>query len=349
MADYSLPKKNTAYVFEWGLADYSSPLKIKHTPTLAAGDVKVYGDGALVGNIGTLPAEIGTSGILTVSLTAAEMNYDRVVIGFEDQTNPPEWINVFVPLPTSPVVFGELALAATALSTAVWTNAKAAFLDNAVSGVAAAVWAVGSRTLTSFGTLVQDIWDKATSTLTTAGSIGKLLATNIDATISSVVSGGLTAAAVWTYATRTLTQTAAQIAAVLAGSTITIHRGDTFSASLTGITAYTGWDKLWFTVKGQLQEGDRRSAVQILLSDPGVATDGLQVINGQAATAADGSLTADNAALGNVTINIEAAATRQLTPGTQYTYDVQALIGSDVVTLAAGSLTVSADVTRAVS
>jgi hypothetical protein len=52
------------------------------------------------------------------------------------------------------------ALAATALSNSVWTNAKAAFLDIAVSSrsshTAAAVWAVGERTLTSFGTLATD-------------------------------------------------------------------------------------------------------------------------------------------------------------------------------------------------
>ena len=50
---------------------------------------------------------------------------------------------------------------------------------------AAAVWSVATRTLTSFGTLAQDIWDKATSALTTVGSIGKLLVDNINATISS--------------------------------------------------------------------------------------------------------------------------------------------------------------------
>ncbi|HDZ58618.1 MAG TPA: hypothetical protein ENH47_00955, partial [Ignavibacteriales bacterium] len=46
------------------------------------------------------------------------------------------------------------------------------------------VWSTAARTLTSFGTLIQDIWDKATSALTTAGSIGKLFVDNINATIS---------------------------------------------------------------------------------------------------------------------------------------------------------------------
>jgi len=63
------------------------------------------------------------------------------------------------------------ALAETALSNTVWTNAKAAFLDGAISGVAAAVW------------------DKLTSALTTAGSIGKLIVDYLDAAISDIPAG----------------------------------------------------------------------------------------------------------------------------------------------------------------
>ena len=96
------------------------------------------------------------------------------------------------------------ALAATALTDATWTDAKAAFIDAAISGrapaneydtqldanvstrapaseydtqldatissrsshTAANVWAVGTRTLTSFGTLIADIWANVTRTLT---------------------------------------------------------------------------------------------------------------------------------------------------------------------------------------
>jgi len=54
---------------------------------------------------------------------------------------------------------------------------------------AADVWAYGGRTLTSLGTLVADIWDRATSLLTTAGSIGKRLVDNVDAPISTISLG----------------------------------------------------------------------------------------------------------------------------------------------------------------
>lgn len=112
------------------------------------------------------------------------------------------------------------------------------------ASIAAAVWAAGSRTLTSFGSLVGDvwanatrsltdkagfslssagvqaIWDALTSALTTTGSIGKRIVDNLDATVSSrLATSGYTApdnagilaglaalpGQVWAYATRTLT------------------------------------------------------------------------------------------------------------------------------------------------
>jgi hypothetical protein len=89
-----------------------------------------------------------------------------------------------------------------------YTTARAAKLDNLdatissrSSHTAADVWAVGSRTLTAFSfavdlsaAAVTAIWDKATSALTTAGSIGKRLADDVDAAISSrLATSGYTA------------------------------------------------------------------------------------------------------------------------------------------------------------
>ncbi len=73
---------------------------------------------------------------------------------------------------------------------------------------AADVWAAGTRTLTgsvdiSSGS-VDAIWDTASSGLTASGSVGKLVVDNLDAQVSSVGGGSLTAADIWSYATRTL-------------------------------------------------------------------------------------------------------------------------------------------------
>jgi len=56
--------------------------------------------------------------------------------------------------------------------------------DSASTHSAADIWTVGTRTLTSFGTLIVDIWKELTSAIVTAGSIGKLLVDNVDAKIS---------------------------------------------------------------------------------------------------------------------------------------------------------------------
>lgn len=60
------------------------------------------------------------------------------------------------------------------------------------AAITTAVWAAGSRSLTTFGTLAADtaaaVWAITTASLTTAGTIGKLIVDNLNATVSSVFS-----------------------------------------------------------------------------------------------------------------------------------------------------------------
>ncbi len=81
---------------------------------------------------------------------------------------------------------------------------KSFILGTSFENVDESIWGYSSRTLSSFGTLVVDIWNALTSGLTTTGSIGKVLADNIDAAIST---SGATAATIWSYTTRALTST----------------------------------------------------------------------------------------------------------------------------------------------
>lgn len=153
------------------------------------------------------------------------------------------------------------------------------------------------------------------------------------------------AADVWAYGARTLTQTAAQVAAVLSGSTITATRGDTLSASLTGLGDISARTKLWFTVKADVEQAD--TAATILLEE----TAGLTVLNGATyATTANGSITVTDAVTGALTIALAAAVTQYLQAG-PYQYDIQMLTASGVTTLTYGMFTVDAspDVTRTVS
>lgn len=150
------------------------------------------------------------------------------------------------------------------------------------------------------------------------------------------------AAAVWTYVTRTLTQTAASVVATISGSDVTITRGDTFVATLTGLASdVSDNDKIWFSFKRIKSDADTAAVVMI-----DKAT-GLVYINGAAAsTPANGSITTPTAT--SAVITLAAAETAKLAIESGF-YDVQKLKGTTVSTLTSGSITVSADVTRATS
>ncbi len=73
----------------------------------------------------------------------------------------------------------------------IWSAATRTLTDYATSSVAdaaaLAVWSNGTRALTDYGNNLSaaDVWNSLTSSLTSVGSVGKLLADNIDTTISS--------------------------------------------------------------------------------------------------------------------------------------------------------------------
>jgi hypothetical protein len=153
----------------------------------------------------------------------------------------------------------------------------------------------------------------------------------------------ISVADIWNYVSRTLTQTAAQITAILSGSTITVHRGDTITINLTGLGSLVGRTKLWFTVK--TLDGDSDTAAILQIEE----TSGLIRLNGAAGTALQGSLTVTDATLGNLTISLVPAASAQLVAQQTYRYDVQKLTGTVVNTLTQGAFTVQTDVTKATS
>ena len=167
------------------------------------------------------------------------------------------------------------------------------------------------------------------------------VANQVDA---NALTGGATAAEVWGNSTRTLTQSAASVIATVTGSDITCQRGDTLSASLTDVGALTGYSKVYFTVKRDYEDEDTSAIIQI------EKTAGLKYILGVVATtAANGSITIDDEATGDITIVLDEVETAKLSPGV-YVYDVQIFrTAGTVSTLTEGTFTVSADVTRSVA
>lgn len=176
--------------------------------TPAAGDVKISKDGGVAANITTLPVAItmGNGAMWNFALSATEMQAAKVSITVVDAvTKAVE--DQMIMLATHGNASGEHAfdLDSTNLDAAISTRLAsasytapdnagiAAILDD--TGTTGVVVAAASKTgyaLSAAG--VQAIWDALTTALTVVGSIGKRLADNVDAAISSrLATAGYTA------------------------------------------------------------------------------------------------------------------------------------------------------------
>lgn len=209
--------------------------------------------------------------------------------------------------------------------------------------VAALVPTTADRTLdVTAGGLVNGMALEATLTAMKGASwTDETLAALMTAIEAISAGSGASAAEVWAYAARTLTQSAASVTATVTGSDITCQRGDTLSASLTDVGALTGYSKVYFTVKQDSADADSASIIQIVTST------GLLYLNGAAGTAAKGSITITDEATGDITIALDESETAKLNPGS-YSYDVQVVrTAGTVSTLTEGTFEVAADVTRA--
>lgn len=303
--EYDPPIRDSSWTFPVALTSQADTDIFKTSVTLAAGDVIVYQDGVLDGNIDALPVEIGTSGVLVVTLSDAEMTADQVTVKFHDVAGS-EWQDLLVDIWTvEAVAVGTSDLVAGDEMDLV--NAPNA---TALSAIAAAVWAYATRTLTS---------------------------------ISAVVSS------VWSYATRTLTQTVTTVGSSISGNLLTITRGDTLSASMTDLGALTGYVSIDFTVKERESDTDAQAILRVRLNASGT-DDGLLRVNGAAASSStDGSITIDDAPSGDITIAVAETVTDDLAPRQGLYYDIQLITATAVTTLATGTCNITADVTRAVS
>lgn len=187
--------------------------------------------------------------------------------------------------------------------------------------------------------IADQVWDEINATHAIAGSTGANLTTAASAS-------GATPASLWAYASRTLTQTAAAVTAAIAGSDITILRGDTVTIALTGLGALTGYVSLDWTVKADVNDVDAAALLRVRKNASGLS-DGLITINGATATtAAQASITIDDAALGNITITLTDDCTAQLSPRRGLVYDVQMITATTTRTLTDGDATIAGDVTR---
>lgn len=101
-APYNPPVKNEDFEIQVALEDYANPGNFKSSPTLAAGDFKVSKDGGALANLTTLPVnEPASSVLVTLALSATEMNADVVTVVCIDQSSPKEWADMVISIPTT--------------------------------------------------------------------------------------------------------------------------------------------------------------------------------------------------------------------------------------------------------
>lgn len=150
------PKKGVAFTFPMRLWSQADTDLVQTSVTLAAGDVQVSKDGGAFANIATLPTEIGTSGVLAVSLSADEMDVDHyVTVRFHDVAGD-EWCDGGADvLPETGTIseiagytddIGAAGAGLTALGDARLANLDAAVSSRATLGAGAVTW---TYTLTS--------------------------------------------------------------------------------------------------------------------------------------------------------------------------------------------------------
>lgn len=152
------------------------------------------------------------------------------------------------------------------------------------------------------------------------------------------------AAAVWAYAIRTLTSSAAEVAAALTGSAITILRGDTLTVSWSGLGDLSARTKLWVTGKADRNHPDSAALFQVI-EDSGLAI----IAGGTEATAANASVVVTDEDEGDVTLTIKGVETSKLGELASGAWDLQILTTAGPQTIIEGTLEVTLDVTRATS
>lgn len=156
------------------------------------------------------------------------------------------------------------------------------------------------------------------------------------------------AALIWSYATRVLTQPAASINSAITGDELTLYKYSTFLVPLTGLGSLTGYTAIYFTFKHNTEEqDDSESIIQIVKreTDPG-----LLFINGEVATAGNGSIEIDDEDDGDITIKLKAVEAAKLdVRGGFYDVKIVRAAAPEEFPLTVGELSVVDIVTQATS
>ena len=347
------PIRGYAWSFYVSLIDQADTDTFRTNPTLAAGDVTVFVDGVAFGNIDTLPVVTPAgSKMVEVDLSIAEMTGNNVCVLFSDVAGN-EWQDSFIEIRTETASGGVYVPNLPFVKNAAYT-----FYLTVISQADVDIFqvnptlAVGDVRISIDGGALANI-----TILPTAIGAGKVLSVQLSAAemngneITVLLSD--VAGAEWQDAMIVIsTEIALNLlgsSALLSGDDLQILRGDTFEMQFTYLGNLTSWTKLWFTVKDDKDTIDTAAIIQVVESNPGVATDGLLAIAGVAPTAlANGAITMLDAAHGNINVRVEAVETLKLDDTGHFYYDIQFQDLTDTKTVLSGRAHIIGDATRTV-
>lgn len=208
------------------------------------------------------------------------------------------------------------------------------------------------------------VWDEAHSAHDSAGSFGEVVRRLVSKAMGSIIDGSIfdlvlnknsnqtfnaatdsleairdAGDATW----RTAGKVQVQSSAVL-DNLWEFYAHDTIEQPVTGLGNITGYTAVWVAVKENRSDED--SAALLLIS----SDVGLEVLNGEAGTPGEGSVTVDSAIDGNITIRIEAVAAAELAAANGLVWAIKWKDAEgDVHTLLDGIANIRAGVVRAIS
>lgn len=204
-----------------------------------------------------------------------------------------------------------------------------------------AMWIVGRDWVDNIDTLIssratpEQVWTYVTRTLTESGG------------------SSLTAEEVWSYATRTITGlsiTPQDLLDSLSETLVNIRRGDTYTQVFNSPEVLSGYDTIWMTMKGNINrtETDPQAIFQIRVNASGVGNGLVYVNSTPAADNTLGSLVVDT--INNrVTAEIHQTVTDDFLPVMNKPVDLQMLKDGDIKTIIDGTARIYGDVTRSLT
>jgi hypothetical protein len=164
--------------------------------------VRISKDGGTLTAATNNPVEVDATnapGLYRITLTASEMDANTIEV-VPKSTTANTYCQVVTILTERGRVDTTVSSRATAADVWGYSSRTLTSFGTLVNDVASAVWAYTSRTLTGFGTLVSDIWSHSSRTLTSFGTLVSDIWSHSTRTLTSL--GTLandTANAVWSY------------------------------------------------------------------------------------------------------------------------------------------------------